>query len=313
MKARSLPLPAGAVALLLGAGCATREVMPVRVEVYGTLDLPRDCPVVGISAAGVTPEFYLNEPTTKESAAREISEDMRASPIDAETAILLPAVPLLSAIFGGTLGGAMGVRADEVLAGSRTIQAELRDYALDRRLEHTLVQHVELLLPGTTQLLPPGATPPNTGRRRLLTYGYEHRALVQRPEPPALAPAGPRVDAVITWRISSFGFSAPQPHPRPGTYAGNEFNPPLRLTLAVDLQAVRTADRSELGGVSLIYQSQPHKFTQWAENNALLLHTELDSALACFQRAINDRLALAAPSAFASKLPTTHERQPLHP
>ncbi|RXK53703.1 hypothetical protein ESB00_18630 [Oleiharenicola lentus] len=309
MKARSLRLPAGAVALLLGAGCATREVMPVRVEVYGALDLPRDCSVVGISAAGVTPEFYLNEPTTKESAAREISEDMRASPIDAETAILLPAVPLISAILGGTFGGAMGVRAAEVQEGTRTIQATLHDYAIDRRLEHTLVQHVEHLRPGAIQLLPPSVTPPNPGRRRLLLYDYEHRRSTPRPEPPALAPAGPRVDAVLTWRISSFGFSAPQPHPRPGTFAGNEFNPPLRLTVAVDLQAVRTADRSELGGVSLIYQSQPHKFTQWAENDARLLRTELDAALACFQRAINDRLAVA--SLYAAETPADG-RRPLH-
>jgi hypothetical protein len=313
MKARSLRLPAGAVALLMGAGCATREVVPVRVEVYGTLDLPRDCPVVGISAAGVTPEFYLNEPTTKESAAREISEDMRGSPIDAETAIILPAVPLLSAIFGGTFGGAMGVRAAELHEGSRTIQAALRAYAMDRRLEQTLVQHVELLLPGTTRLLPRSVPPPNTGARRRLLYGYEQRRSVPRAEPPALAPAGTRIDPLITWRISSFGFSAPQPHPRPGTYAGNEINPPLRLILAVDVNAVRTEDQSELGGVSLIYQSQPHKFTQWAENDARLLQTELDSALACFQRAINDRLALAPPSAFVSKVAQTHERRPLHP
>ena len=99
-----------------------------------------------------------------------------------------------------------------------------------------------------------------------------------------LAPAphplvGSGIDTVIGIRVAFQGFQA---RPNPKVRSNGDtllYNPPLTLVLSVDVSAVRVRDWADLGGLTVIYESQPRKFTEWAAGAAGPLRRESEAAV----------------------------------
>lgn len=283
------------VAAVLLAACATREQPRIRAEAYGSLELPDDCRVIGVSSSRPPPIFSLNEPTSKREAAREMKEDLQGQPIDPAAAIILPVVPLLNSISASLLGGALGLSESELESSVRSISSALRDNPVDERVGASLALRLDSLRPGSIHPLAAGVPAEILAPGGVVRWDNTRRIERRRPGASAHPLAGSNVTAVVGWRISALGFSPTGLPARPGTYQMNEFNPQQRLILAVDLTAVRTDDWSGLGGITVIYESLPRKFNVWAANDARLLRSELEAALAFIQQEFTGRVT-ASPS-----------------
>jgi hypothetical protein len=263
------------LAVLALAGCASTEIRPRR-SVYGALTLPADVGAIGLTVARPVPEFALQLPVDKGSAARATSgtgaRDMLRDPVAA------PYFPL-GFVLGGLIGGVLGVSESELKTATPSIQAAAQQFHFDKRIAKAVRDSIgasharpvhELADNLPTEPAPvPGRLRRESGRR--LTWS---RAA---PAPHPLAGTG--IDTLISIRVAFQGFQV-RPNPNVRSTGDLELiNPPLALTLTVDISALRVRDWVPLGGLTLSYESLPSKFTEWAAGDATALRREGEQAL----------------------------------
>ena len=104
---------------------------------------------------------------------------------------------------------------------------------------------------------------------------------------PAVGPASPEgqfdcvplakqgIDTVVAVGLTEAALSGPW-----------DVNPPLTLSLQAQAQVIRTVDGKELWTISINSQGNGHIFSEWAADNARLLHEDLDRA----NRMLADRI-----------------------
>ncbi|HVZ66133.1 MAG TPA: hypothetical protein VG936_16315 [Lacunisphaera sp.] len=212
---------------------------------------------------------------TKRDAARSVAaagaRDMARDP---QGAMLFP----LGYVLGGLVGGIIGVSEAELQPASRSISAAVQSYAIETHLAQMIVDRLEASYPGRVRLLeanvPLEPEPVHGGLRQ----DDRHRVNWMKPPPAPHPLAETGVDVVVGLRITGWGFRA---RTNPGTHSSGDIeklNPPLALVVSADIVAVQVSDWTDLGGITLWYESPTRKFTAWAVDDAAPLHREMEAA-----------------------------------
>lgn len=261
--------------LLALAGCASTDVAQ-RFSVYGAISLPPDAKIIGLTVARPGPEFALQLPTSKGSAARSAASDgARGVLADPQGALLFP----VGYVMGGIVGGILGVSEGELKTATRSIQAAVDELHYAERIALAVREHLNAVHPGRIRDLQdnlPMESRPEPGRLR---RGSGKRLTWTRSSPAPHPLAGSDVEAVIGIRIAYQGFQA-RPNPNVRSTGDIElFNPPLTLVLTAEVSALRVRDWADLGGLTVSYESAPRKFTEWAAGDAAPLRRESEAAL----------------------------------
>lgn len=279
-------LALGCIGLFL-TGCTTTDASRVRVMVHGTIALPPDETIIGLTASRPAPAFSLNTPTSRKEAAHEVSTEMvRGAFSDPRAIIIFPAMYLL----GGIIGGTLGVSEADLQASVRSLDEAARGFQLETRMARAVMEQINSNHPGKIRALEdniPLELKREPGRMRSERNGrlnWTHAS----PEPHPLADT--EFATLIGLRVPFHGFQSASRLDTNRSAGINGFNPPLVLVLAVELSAIRVRDQASLGGISARYESLPHPFTEWAAGDAQLLRHEMDASLAELLLQIKSRL-----------------------
>lgn len=283
----ALPL----MALLALSGCATADIHSKR-SAYGVISLPPDAEVIGLTVARPCPEFSLELPVEKGSAAQSAAnEGAKAMLADPHGVMLFP----LGYAMGGIVGGILGVDQGELNAATRIIRAAAQEFHFDERMAWTIREHISTSHPGGIRDLADNI-PMESGAVQGLLRHHAGVGLTWIKPPPAPHPlAGTQVDTVIGIRVTFQGFQA-RPNPHVSSTGDVElFNPPLALVLIADVSAVRVGDWANLGGLTVSYESVPRKYTEWAAADALPLRRECEAGLQELLGLVTSRIDVRQP------------------
>lgn len=297
MTAAAARLLSGALLLaaLALAGCTSPDTGP-KSAVYGAIKLPHEAIAIGLTMTRPVPQFALEMPASKESAARSVAADgARDMARDPAAAVLFP----VGYVLGGVLGGLLGVSEGELAPAARAIDAAAREAHLDDVIARGFMAFINGRQPGritsVADNLPTMEPASGLGR---LQRGSAKGVLVWNK--PARVPhplADTDIDAVIGVRVAFQGFQARSNPNVQSTGDMHKLNPPLAFVLIVEVTTARTKDWADLGGLTIRYESEARKFTEWAAGDARPLRREMDAGLQFVLGQITTGVNFGAPPA----------------
>lgn len=262
---------AGTVGLaLLLSGCTTPSASE-RIHGHGTVQLPRGARTVAFTTARDFPRFGMVQPLTKDAAMRSLAaETATGAAADPRGAILLPA----GYVIGGLVGATLGADPEAIAHAVHAIETALADARLENRIaalcEASLAQHPGVTIRRLAQPVPvdPRPTPSATALPRHPLHDTD-------------------IDVVVGWWLSSlqFRFLSPQADSPLAEVSGS-----VALEIGFEISTVCPRDGSSAGGVTFLYQSEPHAILRWAADDAALLRRELDRFLATLSQELAERV-----------------------
>lgn len=257
-----------AVALVF-AGCSSPKQI---TQAHGGLRLSAADAPLGLSRVQPVQEFAVYLPASRGEAARAFARD-GAAELAPEAAIVFP----ITALLGGVIGASLGLDAEVRARAASVILETAGGAAVEDRLARRLRDH--LRRGGDLRELPPNipVDPPEAPGH--LMRDESGRMVWAKAPPPAHPAAGGDVQTIIHLRLGRQGLDAfVDPHV---SYSGDAENPnpALALVLTAEVIAIRVRDWSSPGGVTVIYRSLPHRFTEWADDGGARLRRELDAGL----------------------------------
>ncbi len=280
--------------VLLLAGCATPDTGP-KSAVYGAITLPPEATAIGLSMSRPIPSFALEMPASKESAARSVAADgARDMARDPVGAAFFP----VGYVLGGIMGGMLGVSESELAPAARAIDAAARETRLDDVIASGIMVHINGRQPDRIRPVADNVSTTEPEGRTGRLQGQPRGTLIwSKPARTAHPLAGTGIDAVIGVRVTFQGFQArSNPHVR-STGDMEKLNPPLAFVLIVDISTIRTRDWVDLGGLTIRYESEARKFTEWADGGAQPLRREMDAGLQFVLEQIATGVCFGAPPA----------------
>lgn len=274
-----------ALALVL-TGCTTPEVHS-KLVVYGAIALPAGARNIGLTATRPCPEFALQLPTDKKSAAQSLAVEEARGMAGHEAALLFP----LGFVMGAIIGGIVGVSENELANSAQSMSVATHELHFDQRVVRMIMEHVNANHAGRIRELADNIPLEPRAVQGRMQRGIGGRLTWVRPPPAPHPLAHTSIDTVIGIRVAFQGFQArPNPHVK-STGDVESFNPPLVLVLAVDVTVVRVSDWDNLGGMTALYESVPRKFTAWAAGGAQPLRQEMETGLQDILRQITSHLS----------------------
>lgn len=271
-----------AVSLLL-SGCASNNKQ-LQLLVYGEIRLTPEMKNIGLGVVRPTPPFTLEQPSGKESGAFDITADAAQG----DAAVLGPVFFALGSAASLTLG----LSEQERLAASRSINAVAHDYPLDEQIAQAITRNVQRTQARQIHRLQDSILMKQTLPKDRLGHVVMDEAEWIEDLPRILPRLNLPYDTVILLRVRFQGFRTIPNEKEGWTTLFDPINPHMALVLQVYVTAVRTNNGTELGGLTIYYESDPQRFKDWTAHHAQSLRRAFETGLSEINAGIESQLII---------------------
>lgn len=229
---------------------------------------------IGIVSTSTFPTLSIQRPLTKKKASRELGQRFAALGGDEETASAFTAgtlglglpITVASGVIGQTAGALGGVPKHKFAMADDALDRAVAESDMQEQLRNQVLRLVREQCGGRVVLvkkpLPEGAGPEFA---RLSCVRCATLAWLPQGQSAHDYLASQGIDTALEIQIL-----------HPGLKGGGGVNPSLVFCTDVRASLIRVRDGRELASVPLKYQSEKHKFTRWAANDAQLFREEIE-------------------------------------
>ena len=231
-------------------GCATIPVPPppLSEETRATLG------TIGIVSARFIPEVKLQKPRGKMSGfAAGAGEGALAvgggGHCQGFGCVFALALIPVGALVGGISGAVKGVSAEEKKKAEDALEAALKQLKIQEALRNRILDIGRAKTTHNIILVEEGG--PVSSDEKVSYVWAKSKG----------------IDTILEVNVMKFGLNGP-----------SEANPPLEFFMSIQIRLVKVTDGSVLYANKFHYVSFPHKFIDWAQDNARLFSEECDRA-----------------------------------
>jgi hypothetical protein len=278
-----MPIPCrhivfGAAIALAGCAAAPRDS---KLIVNGVLSFDARVERIGVALVRNVRGFSLTAPPSAGEMVKDTLDRFEGVPADPSMVATVPVVlaaGLSATLHVGAAGGLFGLSTAETKAAASTISAAAAEAQLEDHIARIVLAELETHYPAKVRNLPDESPPSSPANHRPVTR-------------PARRATGPAHDITVRVRLLHHGLQArPRALNDDLIKVAEAANPPLALLLSTHAEATRTDTGEFFGGVSVVYESVPHTFTEWGKNNAELLRHELSTGREQMLQEIRERI-----------------------